>query len=138
VRAYNSLRREGIHTVSDLSARSEQELLAIENLGPQSLREIKQRLAERGFALAAAVPAPGPPGDQAPATDGAAPAQGIGPAAHAAAGTAPLRTGRPPDEDAIDLLSVAGFPVLKRVLPAFGAAAAVLLIVLGARRRSRR
>jgi hypothetical protein len=49
-----------------------------------------------------------------------------------------LRTGRPPDEDAIDLLSVAGFPVLKRVLPAFGAAAAVLLIVLGARRRSRR
>jgi carbon monoxide dehydrogenase subunit G len=138
VRAYNSLRREGIRTVSDLSARSEQELLAMENLGPQSLKEIKQRLADRGFALAAAEPAPGPTGGQAAATDGAAPAQGRGPAAQAAAGAAPLRTGRPPDEDAIDLLSVAGFPVLKRVLPAFGALFAVLLIVLGARRRSRR
>ena len=40
VRAYNSLRRAGIHTVSDLSARTEDDLLAIENLGPQSVREI--------------------------------------------------------------------------------------------------
>src|SRR5262249_47322340 len=36
VRAYNSLRRVGIHTVDELSARTEGELLAIENLGPQS------------------------------------------------------------------------------------------------------
>src|SRR5690349_11800984 len=32
VRAYNSLRRVGIHTVDDLSARTEADLLAIENL----------------------------------------------------------------------------------------------------------
>src|SRR5690348_9337202 len=35
VRAYNSLRRVGIHTVDDLSARTEADLLGIENLGPQ-------------------------------------------------------------------------------------------------------
>ena len=37
-RAYNSLRRVGIHTVDDLFARTEADLLAIENLGPQSVR----------------------------------------------------------------------------------------------------
>ncbi len=52
VRAYNSLRRVGIHTVDDLSARTEADLLAIENLGPQSVREIKERLAGIGRHLA--------------------------------------------------------------------------------------
>src|SRR5215468_8192179 len=44
VRAFNSLRREGIHTVGDLAARNEADLLAINNLGPQSVGEIKQKL----------------------------------------------------------------------------------------------
>jgi hypothetical protein len=48
LRAFNSLRREGIHTVGDLAARNEADLLAIANLGPQSVSEIKQKLAERG------------------------------------------------------------------------------------------
>src|SRR5262249_61068111 len=52
VRAYNSLRRVGIHTVDDLSARTEADLLGIENLGPQSVREIKERLAGIGRHLA--------------------------------------------------------------------------------------
>src|SRR5215468_9943007 len=52
VRAFNSLRREGIHTVGDLAARDETQLLAISNLGPQSVSEIKQKLAERGLTLA--------------------------------------------------------------------------------------
>src|SRR5215470_15073508 len=71
VRAYNSLRRVGIHTVDDLSARTEAELLAIENLGPQSIREIKQRLAGLGRHLAeqrapaAAAAAAGPNGAEA-------------------------------------------------------------------------
>jgi len=128
VRAFNSLRREGIHTVGDLAARNEAELLAINNLGPQSVTEIKQKLAERGLALA---PAPaGADGDMA----GAAPPQ-----APAAPSLAMPQTSRPPDEDAIDLLSVAGFPVLKRALPAVGVVAAfVLLLMLGRRRRRRR
>ncbi|HEV3260140.1 MAG TPA: hypothetical protein VG013_25005, partial [Gemmataceae bacterium] len=51
-------------------------------------------------------------------------------------GAAP-RGARPPDEDAIDLLSVAGFPVLKRALPVLAAVAAVMLVFLGLRRRRR-
>jgi uncharacterized protein len=132
VRAFNSLRREGIHTVGDLAARNETDLLAINNLGPQSVSEIKQKLAERGLALAPAVAAAavGSGGDAA----GAAP-----PPAAAMPSLAAAPAARPPDEDAIDLLSVAGFPVLKRALPAVGVVAAfVLLLLLGRRRRRRR
>ncbi len=143
-RAYNSLRRVGIHTVDDLSARTEADLLAIENLGPQSVREIKERLAGVGRHLAEQpADAPGAAGG-APtaATDGAA-ADGAragvrapeepDPAVPAAA---PLGA-RPPDEDAIDLLSVAGFPVLKRALPVLAAVAVLLLVIFGLRRGRR-
>jgi len=122
VRTYNSLRREGIHTVRDLSARSEAELRTISNLGPQSVSDIKQKLAERGLTLASAAAGAGTAASAGPA-DTATPPQAV----------------RPPDEDAIDLLSVAGFPVLKRALPV-GVVAAVLITVLllGRRRRRRR
>ena len=146
VRAYNSLRRVGIHTVDDLSARTEAELLAIENLGPQSVREIKERLAGVGRHLAEQ-PADAPAAAEAggaptAAADGAAadgaragvrPPEEPGPAAPAAA---PLGA-RPPDEDAIDLLSVAGFPVLKRALPVLAAVAVLLLVIFGLRRGRR-
>src|SRR5215831_649754 len=131
VRAFNSLRREGIHTVGDLAARNEAQLLAISNLGPQSVSEIRQKLAERGLALAPAATVPG--GDMA----GAAPPAAM--PSPAAPSLATVQAARPPDEDAIDLLSVAGFPVLKRALPAVGVVAAfVLLLMLGRRRRRRR
>jgi carbon monoxide dehydrogenase subunit G len=130
VRAFNSLRREGIHTVGDLAARNEADLLAINNLGPQSVTEIKQKLAERGLSLAPATAAVG----ASAGTVGAAP-----PPAPAMPSLAAPPAARPPDEDAIDLLSVAGFPVLKRALPAVGVVAAfVLLLLLGRRRRRRR
>ena len=51
VRSYNSLRREGVHTVGALASRNEKDLLAIDGLGPQSVKEIKQRLADHGLAL---------------------------------------------------------------------------------------
>src|SRR5580693_273699 len=51
VRSFNSLRREGVHTVGGLAARTEKELLAIDGLGPQSIKEIKSRLADHGLAL---------------------------------------------------------------------------------------
>jgi uncharacterized protein len=131
LRAFNSLRREGIHTVGDLSGRNEADLLAIANLGPQSVSEIKQKLAERGLGLA------GAPATTAPLAAGDAGA--AAPPPSAAAPPAPPRTARPPDEDAIDLLSVAGFPVLKRALPVAGVVAAlVALLLLGRRRRRRR
>ncbi len=127
VRAFNSLRREGIHTVGDLAARNEADLLAISNLGPQSISEIKQKLAERGLGLATATASTGNE------VAGAAPQMTMD------APAAPSLAARPPDEDAIDLLSVAGFPVLKRALPAVGVVAAfVLLLLLGRQRRRRR
>jgi carbon monoxide dehydrogenase subunit G len=135
VRTFNSLRREGIHTVGDLSGRNEADLLAIANLGPQSVSEIKQKLAEQGLGLADA-----PAGTAPLAAVGAAGNTGAAaPPPPAAAPPAPPRTARPPDEDAIDLLSVAGFPVLKRALPVAGVVAAlVALLLLGRRRRRRR
>lgn len=118
VRTYNSLRREGIHTVRDLSARSEEELRTIPNLGPQSVSDIKLKLAERGLGLASAGTAAS--------------------AASADTAAAPPQAARPPDEDAIDLLSVAGFPVLKRALPIGLVAAVVITVLLLGRRRRRR
>jgi len=143
VRAYNSLRRAGIHTIGELSARTEDDLLAIENLGPQSIREIKQRLAGLGYHLAerdtltavggnGAGPQPRP---AAAAADGVA-AQNGATAPVASQPDAP-RAARPPDEDAIDLLSVAGFPVLKRALPVAGAVLVLLLLILGIRAKRR-
>jgi carbon monoxide dehydrogenase subunit G len=130
VRAYNSLRRVGIHTVDDLSARTEADLLAIENLGPQSVKEIKERLAGLGRHLAEQ--AAGAPASDGSAADGAA-ANGAGAGER---GPAP-RAARPPDEDAIDLFSVAGLPVLKRALPVLAAVAVLLLVIFGMRRGRR-
>ena len=154
VRAYNSLRRVGIHTVDDLTARTEADLLAIENLGPQSVREIKERLAGIGRHLAdqaadgtaAAAPAAaatGADGSSADGADGASTTGADGASADGAAangigaGAAAPRAARPPDEDAIDLLSVAGFPVLKRALPVLAAVAVLLLVIFGLRRGRR-
>ena len=134
VRAFNSLRREGIHTVGDLSNRNEADLLAIANLGPQSVSEIKQKLAERGLELGGA--AAGAEPVAAGSTAGAAAAA---PSPTATAQAAPPQFARPPDEDAIDLLSVAGYPVLKRALPAVGVVVAlIMLLMLGRRRRRQR
>jgi DNA-directed RNA polymerase subunit alpha len=51
VRASNSLETEGIQTVGELVARTEDELLALKNFGRTSLKEIQKRLADRGLAL---------------------------------------------------------------------------------------
>ena len=53
LRSYNSLRRDGIHTVGELAARTEQQLLAIDHIGPASVEEIRQKLAGRGLSLSA-------------------------------------------------------------------------------------
>src|SRR5436189_2855002 len=51
VRSYNCLKREGIHTVSELVSRSEQDLLDIRNFGSKSIEEVKQKLADMGLTL---------------------------------------------------------------------------------------
>ncbi|WP_371152729.1 DNA-directed RNA polymerase subunit alpha [Buchananella felis] len=50
-RSYNCLKREGIHTVGELVARSEADLLDIRNFGAKSIDEIKKTLAGLGLAL---------------------------------------------------------------------------------------
>ena len=177
VRSFNSLRREGVHTVGGLAARTEKELLAIDGLGPQSIKEIKSRLADHGLALTVpgvtadataagstvsgtASPGAAASGAAGPALAGAAPggsaptgtAVGSGartgtwdedtaaPDRSAANGLLPPRSARPQDEDALDLLSVAGLPLLKRVAPLLGflVIAGVLVRIVRRRRRASR
>jgi carbon monoxide dehydrogenase subunit G len=134
LRAYNSLRREGVHTVADLVARTPSELLAIDNIGPASVEEIRQRLAERGLALSEA---------PVSANGAAGPAAAFRPAEPAPQETPSLRPVPTPqdepswqaDNDAIDLLSVAGFPVLKRAVPVAIGVVVVAIVTFGLRRR---
>jgi len=165
IRSYNSLRREGIHTVPELAARTREQLLAIENVGPASVEEIRQKLADRGLTLNDS-PASrnGIPGAPAPAA--ATPATPAAPAAAAASSSAtPAAVGTsagtsdgqarpaaatagsaarggapsaPADDDAINLLSVAGLPVLKRAIPVAAALVAAALIALRVRIKRRR
>jgi carbon monoxide dehydrogenase subunit G len=189
VRAWNSLHKEGIQTLGDLTRRTPEQLLAIGNIGPASLAEITTRLADRGLVLAEgegdaaaaqsaaasgqADEATGQPGAESGQPDAAAGA-GTEPAAavpaarpgpddalsapatpaapvgrHAAAEKAGANGGttwaprqpaawQAPQDDAIDLLGVAGLPVLKRALPAAAALLALILVVLGVRRRRSR
>ena len=51
VRSYNCLKREGIHTVGELVARSEADLMDIRNFGAKSIDEVKSKLDELGLAL---------------------------------------------------------------------------------------
>ena len=150
VRSYNSLRRQGVHTIGALASRTEKELLAIDGLGPQSVKEIRQKLADRGFSLSSGVPGGDAAAGTAAGSAGTAAAAGTattGPGRSAVAedrsaanGALPRLDSRPPDEDALDLLSVAGLPVLKRVLPVVGFAlfAGVLFGLLRRRRRRAR
>ncbi|WP_066582358.1 DNA-directed RNA polymerase subunit alpha [Cellulomonas timonensis] len=51
IRSYNCLKREGIHSVGELVARSEADLLDIRNFGAKSITEVKEKLAELGLSL---------------------------------------------------------------------------------------
>ena len=51
IRSYNCLKREGIHAVGELVARSEADLLDIRNFGAKSIVEVKEKLAGLGLSL---------------------------------------------------------------------------------------
>src|SRR2546430_84513 len=57
VRATNCLESEGITTVRDLVLRNDEELLEVRNFGETTLKEVKQKLQERGLALGMKLPA---------------------------------------------------------------------------------
>ena len=169
-RAWSSLRHDGIQTLGDLTRRTEQQLRAIDNIGPASLADIRSKLADRGLALAdsadsadVAAPTATPAevngsrpsaGKHAGADEDLAEVTQLHPARHESKGGPDVPAQRepanreptrleqsswqPPDNDAIDLLDVAGLPVLKRAVPAAAALLAVILVLLGLRRRRAR
>jgi carbon monoxide dehydrogenase subunit G len=159
-RSYNSLKSEGIDTVGELVTRTESDLLAMRNLGEKSVGEIEERLGDLGLGLAEGAP------HSAAALNGSAQDAGVTVGSAAAGSAAAAGTGAAggpgesapwdggsrvsalpgasagvpvsdePDDDALNLLDVAAGPILKRVLPAVAAVAA--LVWLGTRLRGRR
>jgi len=125
-RAVSSLRRENITTAGQLAGKTEEELLAIEGIGPASVVDVKGSLAGLGLELGRPAPEAQTPASAAPAAPRAA--------------TPHTSTAREAahqlEDDAINLLKVAGMPVLKRAIPVIAALAAAL--VVGLRRRVRR
>lgn len=51
VRAYNCLKRAGIHTLQDLVNRTESDMMKIRNLGKKSLKEVLDKIKEMGLTL---------------------------------------------------------------------------------------
>ncbi|MEG2454450.1 MAG: DNA-directed RNA polymerase subunit alpha C-terminal domain-containing protein, partial [Clostridia bacterium] len=51
VRSYNCLKRAGIHTVEDLTKKSEEDMLKVRNLGRKSLEEVIHKLQDLGLDL---------------------------------------------------------------------------------------
>lgn len=51
VRSYNCLKRDGISTVLELCEKTEESMMKVKNLGKKSLKEIKDKLAERGLSF---------------------------------------------------------------------------------------
>lgn len=49
VRAYNCLKRAGVNTLGDLTAKSELEMMKVRNLGKKSLREVMEKVKEMGL-----------------------------------------------------------------------------------------
>ena len=51
VRAYNCLKRAGIHTLQDLVDKSESDMMKIRNLGKKSLKEVLDKIRDMGLTL---------------------------------------------------------------------------------------
>jgi DNA-directed RNA polymerase subunit alpha len=51
VRAYNCLKRAGIHTLQDLVNKSENDMMKIRNLGKKSLKEVLDKVRDLGLVL---------------------------------------------------------------------------------------
>ena len=51
VRSFNCLKRADIHTVEDLTNRTEEDMIKVRNLGKKSLEEVIAKLNELGLSL---------------------------------------------------------------------------------------
>lgn len=139
VRSYSGLRSAGIGTLADLTVRTGEDLLAIGSLSPAAVEEIRQKLAGQGLTLSDSpatsngLPTAGHPvstdGNSAPAAAAAAPPAGQAPPQDPGPGRS--------SDEALDLLGVAGMPVLKRALPLAAALVAAAAVAVGVRFRSK-
>ncbi len=150
-RAVAALQRANITTIGQLASKSHDELLAIDGIGPASADEIKAKLAERTLATATSAANAGLASGTTSGTSGsatkaaangaspsaaspsaaspsAASASGSGPSAtKTGSGQMPRRSSRQRDES-LNLLRVAGGPVLKRSVPVLAGLTAVIII----------
>ena len=144
-----SLEREGIATISQLVGKTEHDLLAIDGIGPASVEDIKARLTEHGLTLGQ--PAAVTSGASTAASNGAASSATVGAGAsgngsHAGAGAAGAgaagsaraqsKSAAHIEADSLNLIKVAGMPVLKRSLPVI-AGGVSLVLIFGLRRKLR-
>ena len=51
VRSYNCLKRAGINTVSELTQKSEDDMMKVRNLGKKSLEEVQHKMEALGLGL---------------------------------------------------------------------------------------
>lgn len=51
VRSYNCLKRANVQTVAELTQKTEEEMMKVRNLGKKSLKEVKEKLAEKGLSF---------------------------------------------------------------------------------------
>ena len=51
IRSHNCLKRAGVETIDDLISHTYDEMRSVRNLGKRSLREIEEKLKERGYAF---------------------------------------------------------------------------------------
>jgi carbon monoxide dehydrogenase subunit G len=144
-RATSSLHKNDVATVGQLAAKNEDELLAIDGIGPASVVEIKAKLGDLGLTLgqpqAAASSAPAPEAGVPAAAASAAPAASapvseVGSAKAVPHASAARHAAHQLEDEAINLLKVAGMPVLKRAIPVLAGVVAALFISL--RRKARR
>jgi carbon monoxide dehydrogenase subunit G len=143
-RATSSLHKNGIATVGELASKNDDELLAIDGIGPASIEDIKAKLSDLGFTLGQpSAPAGAAPAASGPAQAGSASAAASAPAAQAAGqakavphASAARHAAHQLEDEAINLLKVAGMPVLKRAIPVL--AGVVAALVIGLRRKARR
>lgn len=148
-RTLASLHASGITTVAELAAKSEDELLALDGIGPASTAEIRAKLAglNQPEASPAESPAPSAPsasaappvsavrsGTTTPVTTGNGQASANG--SRTGATATPKPATQPAGEDSLNLIKVAGMPVLKRSIPVIAGVTAV--IIISWRRKSRR
>lgn len=135
-RTVAALHKDGITTVDQVTAKSDEELLALDGVGRASVEEIKAKLAAPPAQPSSPPVSSAPSGTTTPVDSAASPSAVVGSDKVSANGartgstatSAPGQATQPAGDDSLNLLKVAGMPVLKRSIPVIAGVTAVLII----------